>query len=43
MSKLCAYEPCTCPASTGEIFRSDVCAILAAQLVNPGRTVSADE
>jgi len=32
--ELCAYAPCTCRVPVGEIFCSDICAMLGAKLVN---------
>jgi hypothetical protein len=33
MSNLCAYKPCKCVAADDEIFCSDICSMLGAQLV----------
>ena len=34
MSELCAYKPCKCLVTGGEMFCGEVCAMLGAQAVN---------
>jgi hypothetical protein len=34
MSELCAYRPCKCLIADDELFCSDVCAMLGAELVS---------
>ena len=41
MPELCAYAPCKCFAPVGEIFCSEVCAMLGAGLVNRVSTSTA--
>ena len=41
MPDLCAYAPCKCMSPDGEMFCSEVCAMLGAGLVNRVATSSA--